>query len=65
VLRGKIWLVPFRDAIHFVVWLASFGSNRVIWGDVEYVVRQGKMVPVAGVNARGTNAAAHVPGSSK
>ncbi len=65
VLRGKIWLVPLRDAIHFVVWLASFGSNRVKWGNVEYVVREGKMVPVAGVNARGTNAAAHVPGPSK
>jgi ceramide glucosyltransferase len=48
VLRRKLWLVPLRDAIHFVVWLASFGSNRIRWGTVNYMVRQGRMVPVAG-----------------
>jgi ceramide glucosyltransferase len=48
VLRRKLWLVPVRDAIHFVVWVASFGSNRIRWGNVKYVVRQGRMVPVAG-----------------
>jgi len=48
VLRRKIWLVPLRDAVHFVVWLASFGSNRIRWGNLEYAIRQGRMVPVAG-----------------
>jgi ceramide glucosyltransferase len=48
VLRRKLWLVPLRDAIHLVVWLASFGSNRIRWGSTDYVVRQGRMVPVAG-----------------
>jgi ceramide glucosyltransferase len=62
VLRRRLWLVPLRDAIHFMIWLASFGSNRVKWGSVEYVIRSGKMVPVAGDGARGTNPAAHVPG---
>src|SRR5437867_1645512 len=47
VLRQKTWLVPLRDAIHFVVWLASFGSNRIRWGNVEYAIRQGRMVPIA------------------
>jgi len=47
-LRRKIWLVPLRDAIHFVVWLASFGSNRIRWGNIEYAIRKGRMVPVAG-----------------
>jgi ceramide glucosyltransferase len=46
VLHRKLWLVPLRDAIHFVVWLASFGSNRIRWGNVDYVVSQGRMVPV-------------------
>jgi ceramide glucosyltransferase len=46
VLRRKIWLVPLRDAIHFVIWLASFGSNHVRWGNVEYAIRQGRMVPL-------------------
>jgi ceramide glucosyltransferase len=62
VLRRRLWLVPLRDAIHFVIWLASFGSNRVKWGSVEYVIRSSKMVPVAGDGARGTNPATHVPG---
>jgi ceramide glucosyltransferase len=47
VLRRKIWLVPLRDAIHFVVWLGSFGSNHIRWGNVEYAIRQGQMVPIA------------------
>jgi ceramide glucosyltransferase len=46
VLRRKIWLVPLRDAIHFVVWLASFGSKHIRWGSVEYAIRKGQMVPV-------------------
>jgi ceramide glucosyltransferase len=54
LLRRKIWLVPLRDAIHFVIWLASFGSNHIRWGGVEYVIRQGRMAPLAG----GGNAAA-------
>lgn len=46
VLRQKLWLVPFRDAIHFVVWLAGFTSNRVNWGGVRYEIRDGKMTPL-------------------
>jgi ceramide glucosyltransferase len=48
VLRRKIWLVPLRDAIQFVVWLASFGSNHIRWANVDYAIRQGQMVPIAG-----------------
>jgi hypothetical protein len=65
VLRDKIWLVPVRDAIHFVVWLASFGSNRVKWGNIEYVIRAGKMIPIAGKETSRTDPAAHGPVTSK
>jgi ceramide glucosyltransferase len=65
VLRRKLWLVPLRDAIHFVIWLASFGSNRVKWGGVEYRIRAGKMVAITGDDTRGANPAARVPGASK
>jgi ceramide glucosyltransferase len=51
VLRRKLWQVPFRDAIHFVIWLASFGSNRIRWGNDEYVVRNGQMVPTVAGNS--------------
>jgi ceramide glucosyltransferase len=47
VLRRRLWLVPLRDAIHFLIWLASFGSNHIRWGNVEYVIRHGQMVPLA------------------
>src|SRR2546427_2674916 len=46
VLRKKIWLVPLRDTFYFVIWLAGFGSNRITWGNDEYLVRDGQMVPV-------------------
>ncbi len=45
-MRRKIWLVPLRDAIHLVVWLASFGSNHIRWDNVEYAIRDGRMVPI-------------------
>jgi ceramide glucosyltransferase len=46
VLRRRIWLVPFWDALHFVVWIASFASNHIVWGNVEYSVTRGRMKPV-------------------
>ena len=63
VLRRKIWLVPLRDAVHFVIWLASFGSNHVRWGNVEYVIRQGRMVPQAGGQRAVAKPAEHAPRS--
>ena len=48
VLCRKLWLLPLRDGIHFVVWLASFASNHIRWGNLEYAIREGRMVPIAG-----------------
>jgi len=45
-VRRRWWLIPLRDAVHFVVWLASFASNRVTWGDAQFVMKNGQMVPV-------------------
>jgi ceramide glucosyltransferase len=63
VLRRKFWLVPLRDTIHFVVWLASFASNHIRWGSVEYVVRQGRMVPIAGSESAAAKPAGNARGS--
>ena len=63
VLRRRFWLVPLRDAMHFVIWLASFGSNRIRWGNLEYVIRQGRMVPVGGVERPVAKPAQDVPRS--
>ena len=38
------WLVPFRDAIYFGVWLASFASNRIHWGGEQFKMEKGQMV---------------------
>src|ERR1051325_955717 len=45
-VRRRWWLIPVRDAIHFVIWLASFGSNRVTWGDAQFTMEKGQMIPV-------------------
>jgi len=45
-VRHRWWLIPMRDAIHFVVWLASFTSNRVTWGDAEFTMKKGEMIPL-------------------
>ncbi len=63
VLRRKIWLVPLRDAVHFVIWLASFGSNHIRWGNAEFAIRQGRMVPLAGVERTAASPAEHAPRS--
>jgi ceramide glucosyltransferase len=45
-VRKRLWLVPFRDAIHFVVWLASFASNKISWGGEQFTMREGRMTPL-------------------
>ncbi len=45
-IRRRWWLVPVRDAIHFFIWLASFASNRVTWGDAQFTMEKGQMIPV-------------------
>jgi ceramide glucosyltransferase len=63
ILRRRIWLVPLRDAIHFVIWLASFASNHIRWDNIEYVIRQGRMVPLAGSASATAKPSEHAPRS--
>jgi len=58
VVRRKLWLVPLRDAIYFVVWLGSFASNRIHWGGEEYRMQQGRLVPVAAAKSASAEATA-------
>ena len=44
IVRQKLWLIPFRDAINFVIWLASFASNRITWGGNEFTMQKGQMI---------------------
>ena len=62
VLRRKIWLVPFRDAIYFFVWVAGFVSRRIVWGGEEYFIAKGKMVRVATAATRESSSEASARG---
>ncbi len=46
VTRKGFWLVPLRDAVSFVVWVAAFFSDRITWRGVDFHVREGLLVPV-------------------
>lgn len=50
-LRRRLWLVPVWDAVHFVIWVVSFASNYLVWGEVEYTVDHGRLKPVASTKA--------------
>jgi ceramide glucosyltransferase len=52
VLRHKLWMLPLRDAVYFFVWIASFASNRISWGDEEYTMHGGQMVRVESAESR-------------
>src|SRR5262249_22552392 len=47
LLRRKLWLIPLRDALYFVVWLTSFASKKITWGGEEYTMEKGQMVRTA------------------
>jgi ceramide glucosyltransferase len=46
-LVEKWWLLPIRDALAFVVWLAGLFVNRIQWRGREFVVHDGRLIPVA------------------
>jgi ceramide glucosyltransferase len=45
-IAAKLWLVPVRDAISAVVWVAGFFSDKIQWRGLEYRVKNGLLVPV-------------------
>jgi len=46
-----MWLVPVRDAISFIVWVAGFFAQRVIWRCLEYRLHKGQLIPMLSTNA--------------
>ena len=46
LLARRWWLIPLRDAFEFLVWVLALLSNRVRWGDAEFYVRRGRLIPV-------------------
>jgi ceramide glucosyltransferase len=51
--RRKWWLLPLRDLLQFAVWVGSFFSNRIIWGDAEFELSaNGEMATIGKVAAK-------------
>jgi len=46
VARRKLWLVPLRDLLNFLIWIASFASNRIVWSGAQYTIHRGRMTSV-------------------
>lgn len=51
VVRKKIWLIPLRDALNFLVWMGGFFFSRVWWRGKEYYVKKRYLIPVTGKGA--------------
>jgi ceramide glucosyltransferase len=52
VVRRKFWLLPVRDLFAFPVWLASFLTDRIQWRGVEFIIRDGRLIPVTSHDSR-------------
>jgi len=50
--RRKWWMLPLRDLLQFAVWVGSFFSDRIVWGDAEFKLsKNGEMVAIRNANA--------------
>ena len=46
-LWRKFAVIPVWDAMAFCIWLASFGRRSIRWRGSDYLLREGRLVPVA------------------
>jgi ceramide glucosyltransferase len=53
-LWKKLALIPVWDALAFCIWLTSFSRNSIRWRNVEYYIRDGRLVPVVPSDAAPT-----------
>jgi hypothetical protein len=51
VFRG-FWLIPLRDLVAPLVWIASFASWKVTWGGDRFYLRKGKLMRIKDENER-------------
>jgi ceramide glucosyltransferase len=45
LIRRQVWLLPVRDAFAFVVWVASFFPQTILWRGKRFRVRDKKLIP--------------------
>jgi ceramide glucosyltransferase len=46
ILWKQMPLLPFWDAVAFLLWLVSFSRNSIRWRGADYYIRDGQLVPV-------------------
>jgi ceramide glucosyltransferase len=46
-LWKKMPVIPAWDALAFCIWLASFGRKSIRWRGADYLLRDGRLVPVS------------------
>ena len=50
--RRKRWILPLRDLLQIEVWVGSFLSDRIVWGDAEFRLnKNGEMVAIGNAKA--------------
>jgi ceramide glucosyltransferase len=48
----RLWLIPLRDAITFIVWVRGFFSKKITWRGLVYHVKNGKLFPLPSADLR-------------
>ena len=41
----SLWLLPMRDAIAMVTWIAGFAGNTIVWRGERFEVKHGRLTP--------------------
>jgi ceramide glucosyltransferase len=46
LVKGKLWMLPLRDAVAFLIWLWSFFPQRIHWRGQDFYIRDKRLVPI-------------------
>ena len=45
-IMHDLWLIPLRDFVALLVWIASFFDNTIVWRGERFRLRDGKLTPL-------------------